>query len=124
VINMPKRTGPTDPNVLELIHKLKKKSTETNKSLWKTVAHKIEKPKRQRAAVNLSKISRFSKTNDIIIVPGSVLSSGNLKHKVTIAALKFSEGAKEKISSANGKIVTLEELVESELEVSKMKIII
>lgn len=121
---MPKRTGPTDPNVIELINKLKKKSAETNVSLWKTVANKIEKSKRQRAAVNLSKISRFSKTNDIIVVPGSVLSSGNLEKKVTIAALKFSEGAKEKISSTNSKMLTLDELVESGLEVSKMKIII
>lgn len=121
---MPGRTGPTDPNVLELIHKLKKKSAETNKALWKTVAKKIEKSKRQRAAVNLSKINRFTKTNDIVIVPGSVLSSGDLNHKVTIAALKFSEGAKEKISSAKCKILTLDELIESGLEVSKMKIII
>ncbi|MCE7742042.1 MAG: 50S ribosomal protein L18e [Candidatus Heimdallarchaeota archaeon] len=121
---MPRRTGPTDPNILELIHKLKKKSAETNKALWKTVANRIEKPRRQRVAVNLSKINRFSKTNDIVIVPGSVLSSGDLKHKVTIAALRFSEGAKEKISSTNSKTITLDELMESGLEVSKMKIII
>ncbi len=121
---MPKRTGPTDPNVLELIDKLKKKSAETNASLWKTVATRIEKSRRQRAAVNLSKINRYSKANDIVVVPGSVLSAGNLKHKLTIAALKFSEGAKEKISSVNSKILSLDELLESGLEVSKMKIII
>lgn len=121
---MPKKTGPTDLNLVELINKLKKKSAETNISLWKTVAKKIESPRRRRAAVNLSKINRFTKTNDIVIIPGSVLSSGDLKHKITIAALKFSEGAKEKINSANSKIITLEELLESGLEVSKMKIII
>ncbi len=121
---MPKRTGSTDSNVLELINKLKKKSAETNASLWKTVANKIEKPRRQRAAVNLSKINRHTKANDIAVVPGSVLSSGDLKHKVTIAALRFSEGAREKINSANGKVITLEELLESGLKVSKMKIII
>ena len=124
MIKMPKRTGPTDPNVLELIDKLKKKSAETNASLWKTVANWIEKSRRQRVAVNLSKINRHSKTNDIVIVPGSVLSAGKLEHKLTIAALKFSDGAKEKISSANSKILTLDELLESGLEVSKMKIII
>ena len=58
MIKMPKRTGPTDPNVLELIDKLKKKSAETNASLWKTVANWIEKSRRQRVAVNLSRITK------------------------------------------------------------------
>ena len=121
---MPKRTGTTDPNVLELIHNLKRKTSETKAALWKTVAEKIEKPRRQRAAVNLSKISRHSKANDVIVVPGSVLSAGNLNHKVTIAALKFSEGAKEKITTSNGKHISIAELLESNHEVSKIKIIV
>ena len=121
---MPRRTGPTDPNVLELINKLKKKSTETKSSLWKTVAKELEKSRRKRAAVNLSKINRFAKENDIIIVPGSVLSSGKLDYQVTVAALRFSEGAKEKIASTNGKSISINELLEKEHKVSKIKIII
>ncbi len=120
---MPRRTGTTDPNVLEVINKLKKKSVETQAALWKTVAHELEKPRRKRAAVNLSKINRFSKSNDIIIVPGSVLSSGKLYHPVTVAALRFSAGAKEKINSSKGKSILINELLEKEHEVSKIKII-
>lgn len=121
---MPRRTGTTDPNVLELIHKLKKKTAETQAALWKTVAEKIERPRRKRATVNLSKISRYSKENDIIVVPGSVLSAGYLNHQVTIAALKFSEGAKAKIKASKSKHITIDELLESKQEVSKIKIIV
>ena len=121
---MPRRTGPTDPNVVELIHMLKKKSSETNVGLWKTVAEKLEKPRRVRATTNLSKINRHTKENDIVIVPGSVLSSGNLNHVVTVAALRFSDTAKEKIVSANGKHLTIKELLEKEQNVSKIKIIV
>ena len=46
---MPKRTGPTDPNVKQLINQLRKKSAESSVSLWKTVAERIEKPRRKRA---------------------------------------------------------------------------
>lgn len=121
---MPKRTGPTDPNVKQLIHQLKKKSAETSVSLWKTVAERIEKPRRRRAEINLSKINRYSKENDIVIVPGSVLSSGKLDHPVTIAALKVSEQTKEKINATNSKFLTIGELLESNPDVSKIKIII
>ena len=70
------------------------------------------------------KINRYSKENDIIIVPGSVLSSGKLDHPVTIAALKTTEQAKEKIHATNSKFLTIHELLESNHEVGKMKIII
>jgi len=121
---MPRRTGPTDPNIIQLINQLKKKSAETNVSIWKTIAERIEKPRRKRASINLSKINRYSKENDIIIVPGSVLSSGKLNHPVTIAALKTTEQAKKKIHSTNSKFLTIHELLESNHEVGKMKIII
>ncbi|MEE9409762.1 MAG: 50S ribosomal protein L18e [Candidatus Heimdallarchaeota archaeon] len=121
---MPKRTGPTDPNMIELINTLKKKSTESNTSLWKTIAEKLEKPRRQRAATNLSKINRYTKENDVVVVPGSVLSSGELKHSVTIAAIKFSETAKEKIQIAKSKYLTINELLNSNIKPNKIKIIV
>ncbi|NPD89416.1 MAG: 50S ribosomal protein L18e [Asgard group archaeon] len=121
---MPKRTGPTDPNLVDLINNLKKKSAETKIALWKTIAERLEKSRRQRAATNLSKINRYTKVNDIIVVPGSVLSSGSLNHSVTIAALKFSEGAKEKIQAAGSKFMSIQELLDSKHEAKKIKIII
>ena len=121
---MPKRTGTTDPNLVDLINNLKKKSAETKTALWKTVAERLEKSRRQRATTNLSKINRHTKANDIVVVPGSVLSSGSLDHSVTIAALKFSEGAKEKIQAASSKSISIQELVDSKHAAKKIKIII
>ena len=121
---MPKRTGPTDPNLITLINNLKMKSAETKIALWKTIAERLEKPRRQRATTNLSKINRNTKANDIVVVPGSVLSSGSLNHQVTIAALKFSDGAKEKILAAKCKFISIQDLLDSKHKASKIKIII
>ncbi len=121
---MPKRTGPTDPNLIEVINRLKKLSSETNVSLWRTVAEKLEKARRKRAAVNLSKINRYSNNDDIIVVPGSVLSSGMLDHPVTVVALRFSKKTLEKIDAAKGKMLTLYELVDNPPEPKKVKIIV
>lgn len=107
---MAKRTGPTNPILFGLVMELKKRSSEQNANIWNRVADDLEKPTRQRRVVNLSRISRFTKENEVIVVPGKVLGSGNLSHKLTISAFQFSNGAKEKIEKAGAKIVPLLEL--------------
>ncbi len=107
-----KRTGPTDINLRRLIRYLRKKSNEENVKIWKDIAWRLERPRRQRAEVNISKINRYTKEGDMVVVPGSVLGAGNLDHKVIVAAWKFSEKAKEKIIQAGGEAITIEELVE------------
>ncbi len=107
---MAKRTGPTNPLLKELIVELKRRSNEQSANLWRRIAIDLEKPTRQRRAVNLSKISRYAKPNEVIIVPGKVLGSGMLEHKLTISAYQFSEQAKDKIQKSGAKIVSLLEL--------------
>jgi len=107
---MSKRTGSTNPILLSLIHELKKRGNEQTVNLWKRVASDLEKPTRQRRVVNLSSISRYTKENETIVVPGKVLGSGNLEHKLTISAFQFSDGAREKIEKVGAKIVPLTEL--------------
>jgi len=107
-----KRTGPTDINLRRLIRYLRKKSNEEGAKIWKDIAWRLERPRRQRAEVNVSKINRYTKEGDVVIVPGSVLGAGNLDHKVIVAAWKFSEKAKEKIINAGGEAITIEELIE------------
>ena len=107
---MSKITGPINPVLQSLIHELKKRSNEQSVNLWKRVANDLEKPTRQRRVVNLSSISRYTKENEVIVVPGKVLGAGDLKHKVTISAFQFSNGAKEKIEKAGAKVITLLEL--------------
>ena len=97
---MAKRTGPTNPILLKLIVELKKKSNEQSADIWRRVADDLEKPTRQRRVVNLSSLSRHTKENEIVVVPGKVLGAGDLGHKITISAFQFSNGAKEKIKKA------------------------
>ena len=118
-----KRTGPTNPLLQELIGELKKRSNEQSVNLWKRVALDLEKPTRQRRIVNLSKISRYTKENEIIVVPGKVLGSGMLNHKLTISAYQFSDQAKDKIEKAGAKIITLLELSKEKPDGKKLRII-
>ncbi len=118
-----KRTGSTNPVLLDLIAELKKRSNGQSANLWKRIALDLEKPTRQRRIVNLSKISRYTKENEVIIVPGKVLGSGALDHKLTISAFQFSDQAKEKIEKAGAKIVPLLELSKENPDGKKLRII-
>lgn len=117
------RTGPTNPNLRNLIEELKKLSIQKNIKIWKRVASDLEMPSRQRRAVNLSRINSYTKENDTIVVPGKVLGSGLLNHKLTIAAYSFSEGAIEKINKANAKAITIGELMKENINGKGIKII-
>lgn len=118
-----KRTGPINPLLRDLIQELKKRSSEQNVNIWKRVALDLEKPSRQRRVVNLSRISRYTKDNELIVVPGKVLGSGSLNHKLTIAAYQFSDSAKEKITKVGGNIVPLLELSKEKPDGKRIKII-
>jgi large subunit ribosomal protein L18e len=105
------RTGPTNTQLVNLISALKQKGYTDKSALWKRIASDLEKPSRQRREINLSRINRYTKENETVIVPGKVLASGGLDHKLTIAAWQFSKQALEKIAEANSKAVTITELM-------------
>lgn len=108
---MTKPTGPTNPLLIGLIEDLKNKSIEQKVNIWNKIASDLQRSTRKRRIVNLSKINRYSKENETIIVPGKVLGSGILDHKLTISAYQFSNSAKEKLQKVGAKIISLNELI-------------
>lgn len=113
----------TNPNLQKLIMELKKASSENEAPLWKRIATDLEKPSRTKRIVNLSRLSRYTAENDIVIVPGKVLAAGSLQHKITVAAFKFSGEAKKKIMDVKGQAITIAELVKQNPKGANVKLI-
>ncbi len=113
----------SNTHLLATIAALKKKSLEEQKGIWKAVALSLQAPRRIKRVVNLSKLSRYTKENDVVIVPGKVLGGGDLSHKLTIAAFTFSQEAVEKITKHNGTVLTMNELMEKYPKGTGVKII-
>ncbi|MBW2967749.1 50S ribosomal protein L18e [Candidatus Woesearchaeota archaeon] len=118
-----RRTGPTNPQLSTLIVELKKKAIEDNTALWKRIASDLERPARNRRAVNLSRINRFTKENEMVLVPGKVLGSGFISHKVTVAAFDFSAGAVEKLKKQNCAVLSIRELMAKNPKAADIRII-
>ena len=106
----------------DLISSLKRQSIEQKSNLWKTIALELERPTRQHRVVNLSKIDHYANENDVIIIPGKLLSGGELKKKITIAAYSCSRKTQEKLDGM-ASIISIEEAMKKYPKGSNLKII-
>ena len=107
---MVKRTGPQTLELKELINDLKELGGKKDINLWKRVAKDLERSTRIRRKANLYKIDKNTRNNEIALVPGKVLSMGDLTKKITVAAYQLSESAEEKINKV-GKAISIRELM-------------
>lgn len=101
----------SNPKLRELLTNLRKLSNEEKVNIWKRVAEDLERPNRNRRSVNLSKIDRYTKENDTVLVPGKVLATGKVSHKMTVCAYQFSTEAKVKLKNDNIEYLSIEEMI-------------
>jgi len=111
-----------NPELLTLIRSLRKKAKENDAAIWRDVAKSLSASKRRRVAVNLSRLNRYTKEKETVVVPGKVLATGKLEHPLVVAAFAFSEEARVKIAQAKGKSIHISQLLEDHPKGSNVRI--
>ncbi len=111
--------GPTNYQTKNLLSAL----SDNRIPFWRRIAKDISKSARRISSVNVYKIEKFAREGETIVVPGKVLSVGTLSKKVDVAALNFSEEARRKIEAAKGKTMTIHQLLETNPEAKKVRIL-
>lgn len=119
---MVKGTGPTNPTTKQLIRDLRSLSNKQKVKIWKDIAKRLEKPSRQRPAVNLSKLEKYVRKNEKVIIPGKLLGNGEITKPLTIAALSSSKSASEKVKKSKGKYLSIQEFMKLNPKGSKTRI--
>ena len=105
-----KRPKVINPELKKNFILLRKQGKKTNSKIWQDIAKKLVKSKRSRIAVNLSRLNRYTKKDETVVIPGKVLGVGRLDHPLKVAAFSFSEKARNKIYSSNGECLSFSEL--------------
>jgi len=105
----------TNSELVGAIIKLKK----TNPEIAKILAM----PRKKWIVINLDLIEKKAKEGDKILVPGKVLSSGNLTKKIKIVAWSASENAAEKIKRAKGEFISIKDEMKKNPELKNLNII-
>lgn len=117
-----KKNAKSNPHKMELVQALRKASREHDAPIWRDIASRLEKPNRSYAEVNIDRINRYAKDGETLLIPGKVLGAGVLGISVTVAALNFSEAAQAKITDANGRCISIEELMAANPNGSRVRI--
>ena len=81
--------------------------------IWRSLEDELSGPRSNRREVNVSKLENVTKNDEVIIVPGKVLGSGAVGHRLTVCAFSISGAATKKIIGSGGRIITLDDLIES-----------
>ena len=120
---MVKKIKKTNPALISLIHELKKQAKEKDANIWKDIALRLEKPSNNWPVVNLNRINKYTMNKETALIPGKVLSDGELTKKISIAAWSFSEKAQVKIKKAGGKYMTIKELIKNNPDGKNIRIL-
>ncbi|HJS65558.1 MAG TPA: 50S ribosomal protein L18e [Nitrososphaeraceae archaeon] len=79
--------------------------------IWKSIEKKFKSSRSNRSEVNVSKLDNITKEGDIVIVPGKVLGSGIINHKIILSSFSISVAAMKKVIDCGGEVITINELV-------------
>ncbi|NOY11402.1 MAG: 50S ribosomal protein L18e [Archaeoglobi archaeon] len=114
----------SNPNLVRLIDDLLKTSAEKEAKVWKDIAERLAKPLRNYAEVNVGKLERYAREDEMVIIPGKVLGGGEISKALTVAAWRFSESARRKIEAAGGRCISLHEALKENPEGKKVRIMV
>jgi large subunit ribosomal protein L18e len=92
---------------------LKVASKKNKAPIWLRLAEMALKPTRARKVLNLSQLDKFINDNDIVVVPGKVLGTGNISHKITLCSFSISSSGAKKIVQSGGKIIDVTQLIKN-----------
>lgn len=113
----------TNQVTLRFASDLRKASSANEAPIWRKLAEMALKPRSSKREVNLNKISRVTKEGDVVVVPGKVLGTGAISHKVTVCSFSISNIAASKIIEAGGSVVSHSELIKKHPTGKGVKII-
>ena len=103
----------TNQLVIQMVKELKGASKKNNAPIWSRLAELALKPSSARRIINIGQIDKFVKDNDVIVVPGKVLGTGNISHKITLCSFSMSTTGAKKVLQSGGKILSFSELIKS-----------
>src|SRR5437773_1995635 len=80
----------TNPHLQRVVRELREVSREAGGAIWRDVADRLERSRKNWSEVNLSRLSRYAAKGEQIVVPGVVLATGEISTPLTVAAFRAS----------------------------------
>ncbi len=107
----------TDKEIVDTIIAAKKSKA------WLEVAGILAGPRRNRANLNLEEINKEMKEKEILVIPGKILSQGEINKKGKLVSLTCSKKAREKLLKAGIEYSNIFEEIKKNPEGKNMRIL-
>jgi large subunit ribosomal protein L18e len=102
----------TNQIVIQMAKELKQASAKNDAPIWLKLAKLALKTSSSKRVVNLTQINDVTKEGEVIVVPGKILGTGNVSHKITLSSFSISNSAAKKIIESGGNIISFKEMIE------------
>ncbi|MCU0642044.1 MAG: 50S ribosomal protein L18e [archaeon] len=89
---------------------------------WAKHLKMLSMPAKMHVSVNLSEIDKMASVGDTVLVPGKVLSLGEIAKKVRICSFGISKSAREKLKKTKSQWVTIAEEIKANPKAEGIKI--
>ncbi|MGP8071559.1 MAG: 50S ribosomal protein L18e [Thermoplasmata archaeon] len=112
-----------NPELLRVIRDLRRAARTHDAPVWASVADDLERARHPSRPVSVGHLDRVTSAEETVVVPGKVLSDGEISKRLTVAAFSYSVQAKSKIHAAGGTALSLHDLVRAKPTGSGVRII-
>ena len=94
-----------------MVKDLKQASKKNEAPIWSKLADLALKSSSSKRTVNLTRINKITKENDVLFVPGKILGTGNLSHKIILSSFSISTTARNKIIKSGGNVMAYSDMI-------------
>lgn len=105
------------------VARLERHARQEDAAVYQKAADELSRANRDRATVNIAKIERLADDGDTVLVPGKVLGAGRLDTDVDVAALQFSDSARDAIENV-GDTYYLQELLDENPDGDQVRLVV
>lgn len=112
-----------NPELRRLIRELHRHGRQKNVPLWVAAAEHLDGSRHDRRPVNVGHLERIAKPKDVLLVASKLLAAGRLSKPLTVAALAYSPGARDKVVAAGGTVLSLEELLAKHADAKGVRLV-
>ena len=91
--------------------------------IWRALEEELAAPRANRREINVRRLAEITKGDEVIVVPGKILGTGSLDHRLTVCAFSISETAAKKVMESGGKVVTFDYLINNHPDGKRVRII-
>ncbi len=114
------KRGPESRNTLQLLNALRK----AKRPVWSDVAERLRKPRRVRAEITLSRLDKVTTENALVVVPGRIVSTGTVSHKMTVGYLAATKTALVRLKQAGVTALPLPQFLQKHAQDKGIKIVV